>query len=223
MDHTFLDKPPHAKGSRTPSTGSKSHNGSSVGLKSSSSMRSSGAPPFEISSSMRKMDDTKTREEERYKRIASEVRLIPTITELVGVSSNSISLGEIESFRLSAPNTVIYIEKSTKPSPLVEIRGKRDLQIDETLKRIKNAQQVDICFLLDCTGSMDSYIEATKKTIFKILLALRENNKHLQIWVAFVGYRDFCDKVDRLAFLDFTQVVKMQKEVEMDLKMCLED
>lgn len=47
---------------------------------------------------------------------------------------------------------------------------------------------------MDCTASMDKWIEACKnelKTIVDYILSEHEGTK---IRIAFIGYRDFCDK-----------------------------
>lgn len=50
---------------------------------------------------------------------------------------------------------------------------------------------LDICFVMDCTGSMQPWIEASKQTIKEMIRALPAEEKHKR--VAFVGYRDFGD------------------------------
>lgn len=50
---------------------------------------------------------------------------------------------------------------------------------------------LDICFVMDCTGSMQPWIEASKQTIKDMIQALPSEAEHKR--VAFVGYRDFCD------------------------------
>merc|ERR1719230_697025 len=50
---------------------------------------------------------------------------------------------------------------------------------------------LDICFVMDCTGSMQPWIEASKQTIKDMIRALPAEEEHKR--VAFVGYRDFCD------------------------------
>lgn len=50
---------------------------------------------------------------------------------------------------------------------------------------------LDICFVMDCTGSMQPWIEASKQTIKEMIHALPAEEEHKR--VAFVGYRDFGD------------------------------
>lgn len=49
-------------------------------------------------------------------------------------------------------------------------------------------------FIMDCTGSMQSWINATKNELFNIIDTIRTEYPFIDIRVSFVGYRDFCDK-----------------------------
>lgn len=49
-------------------------------------------------------------------------------------------------------------------------------------------------FIMDCTGSMQSWINATKNELFNIINNIRDEFACISIRIAFVGYRDFCDK-----------------------------
>jgi hypothetical protein len=61
---------------------------------------------------------------------------------------------------------------------------------------------VDVCFLLDCTGSMGSWMAAAKDHLAGIMQGLRTETGVGAIRVAFVGYRDYRDP-DRVAVTDF--------------------
>ncbi|RHZ72289.1 hypothetical protein Glove_243g57 [Diversispora epigaea] len=62
---------------------------------------------------------------------------------------------------------------------------------------------VDLCFVMDCTGSMSSHIQGAKDCILKVVEHMENTNPTIKIWVGFCGYRDHCDS-DRLQTLDFT-------------------
>src|SRR2546421_12057579 len=64
--------------------------------------------------------------------------------------------------------------------------------------------EVDLCFVMDCTGSMGSHIEAAKECILKVVDYMTNMRPKIKIWVSFCGYRDFCDGGLRLQTLDFT-------------------
>eukprot|EP00891_Asterochloris_glomerata_P008577 jgi/Astpho2/8577/Aster-x0361 len=63
------------------------------------------------------------------------------------------------------------------------------------LERKLEAKQrgVDICFLMDCTGSMGPYIEACKAKVQEIMRAAEEVHEQAITRMAFVGYRDVDD------------------------------
>ncbi|RHZ72301.1 hypothetical protein Glove_243g66 [Diversispora epigaea] len=62
---------------------------------------------------------------------------------------------------------------------------------------------VDLCFVMDCTGSMAKHIQGAKDCILKVVEHMENMNPKIKIWVGFCGYRDHCDS-DRLQTLDFT-------------------
>jgi len=61
---------------------------------------------------------------------------------------------------------------------------------------------VDVCFMLDCTGSMGSWMVAAKDHLTGIMEGLREDAGVGNVRVAFVGYRDYRDP-DRVVVADF--------------------
>jgi len=76
-------------------------------------------------------------------------------------------------------------------------------------RRGQDVIQVDICFVMDCTGSMAAYIDAAKEQLVQIgnsvMRQLSSRDEICTLRFAFVGYRDFCDPVqDRLKSIDFT-------------------
>jgi hypothetical protein len=80
----------------------------------------------------------------------------------------------------------------------------RDEAISETLITIKRSLQVDLCFVLDCTGSMSRYIDAAKNCIQQVVEHMEQTNPNIKLWIGFCGYRDHCDDSDRIQILDFT-------------------
>ena len=49
---------------------------------------------------------------------------------------------------------------------------------------------LDLCLILDCTGSMYSWIQRSKDTLHQIIDSVRKENAGLEVRVAFVAYRD---------------------------------
>ncbi len=52
---------------------------------------------------------------------------------------------------------------------------------------------VDAVFMMDCTGSMGSFIAQAKETIKKMITDIKEHYSESSIFVGFIAYRDHCD------------------------------
>lgn len=63
-----------------------------------------------------------------------------------------------------------------------------------------------VCFLLDCTASMGTWIDAARNKILDLLEDLCEKHPNFKIYVAFCGYRDFGDEY---YYIDFTENHRM--------------
>ena len=89
----------------------------------------------------------------------------------------------------------------SKEYALLETAKERDIK--SVIRMVRDAEAVDLAFLLDCTGSMSSYIASTKESIKSIVRRVSKTNQGLQLRVAVVGYRDIGD-ARRFEVLDFT-------------------
>lgn len=58
-------------------------------------------------------------------------------------------------------------------------------------------------FLVDCTGSMSTWINAVKKELKDIVIYILDSNPYADIQISFVGYRDIKDSV-RFEIMNFT-------------------
>jgi hypothetical protein len=69
-----------------------------------------------------------------------------------------------------------------------------------------NEPQVDICFLMDCTGSMGSWIESVKNNIKNVSDELDKQYRGCDLKFAFVRYTDY-DRPEstRTTWIDFTK------------------
>eukprot|EP01124_Arcella_intermedia_P017213 TRINITY_DN239_c0_g1_i4.p1 TRINITY_DN239_c0_g1~~TRINITY_DN239_c0_g1_i4.p1 ORF type:complete len:733 (-),score=170.53 TRINITY_DN239_c0_g1_i4:228-2426(-) len=76
-----------------------------------------------------------------------------------------------------------------------EERAAREEEIQTMANIMKNSQLVDLCFLIDCTGSMEPWIDAVKDGLLEIIANITKAYKDCSLRVAFVGYRDLSDKV----------------------------
>ena len=70
--------------------------------------------------------------------------------------------------------------------------------------RFKDLLNADVAFMLDCTGSMASYIAGAKDDIQRIVDTITSSYEN-KIRVAFIAYRDHCDGAKRIERLDFTE------------------
>jgi len=77
----------------------------------------------------------------------------------------------------------------------------RQFEVDEILKISKAQSAVDLCFLMDCTGSMRKYLDATKTQIRQLTEAIVQLYS-TKPYLAFVGYRDIGENLEKLDFTD---------------------
>ncbi len=100
----------------------------------------------------------------------------------------------------SATREAIKKMESENRDLLVRERKK---DIARILDEFKKAQMVDLCFLVDSTGSMCSCINAVKSKINTIVNQVKMVYPDLKIRLAFVGYRDVNDGGQRFSVLPF--------------------
>eukprot|EP00927_Polykrikos_kofoidii_P000222 TRINITY_DN10091_c0_g1_i2.p1 TRINITY_DN10091_c0_g1~~TRINITY_DN10091_c0_g1_i2.p1 ORF type:complete len:988 (-),score=138.44 TRINITY_DN10091_c0_g1_i2:73-3036(-) len=67
--------------------------------------------------------------------------------------------------------------------------------INRILDVYEQAERLNVCFLVDSTGSMGKHIRAVKDQINYIVHELRARLPSMRLHLAFVGYRDHCDAV----------------------------
>ena len=71
---------------------------------------------------------------------------------------------------------------------------------------------LDLCLILDCTASMQSWIQRSKDTLREIIDNVKNQNPGLLVRVCFVGYRDFCSPPNqRFELLEFTPEIDKVK------------
>eukprot|EP01080_Neovahlkampfia_damariscottae_P002033 gene2033-1540_t len=61
------------------------------------------------------------------------------------------------------------------------------------IKQDTKDETLDLCFLMDATGSMGSWITQTKANILQIIDDMNKENPNQQIRLAMVAYRDYTD------------------------------
>ncbi|CAG8589535.1 16163_t:CDS:1 [Funneliformis caledonium] len=74
--------------------------------------------------------------------------------------------------------------------------------------------EVDLCFVMDCTGSMGSHINAAKDCILNVAKCMEKMKPSVKIRFGFCGYRDHCDGANRLQTFPFTEsYVQFEKDL----------
>ncbi|KAF0513382.1 kinase-like protein [Gigaspora margarita] len=101
--------------------------------------------------------------------------------------------------------------KSTLKDRVSYLRKNRENDVSKAIINIEDSMNVDLCFVLDCTGSMSNHIRAAKEHIIKVANYVNRNNSYIEFWVGFCGYRDHADHSDRLQILDFTNSLEKFK------------
>jgi hypothetical protein len=64
---------------------------------------------------------------------------------------------------------------------------------------------VKLCFVMDCTASMEPWIRTARHEVLAIIKSVEEKHPHADIQVAFVGYRDHGD-TNRILLHTFSDV-----------------
>ena len=66
-------------------------------------------------------------------------------------------------------------------------------QIKQDVEYIINQTRLDLLFIMDITASMDFYLEQAQKGILDMMNEIRLQCAGIEIWLGFIGYRDFID------------------------------
>jgi hypothetical protein len=59
---------------------------------------------------------------------------------------------------------------------------------------LRQANSIDIALVMDCTGSMFSWMFAAQRCLIEIVKIIQDSSGGASVRVAFVGYRDHCDR-----------------------------
>ncbi|CAG8626675.1 23385_t:CDS:2, partial [Racocetra persica] len=132
----------------------------------------------------------------------------------VGTIYNSESVPEllISNIKLLEERLRRYENEAGQNSNRVSyLRKNRENDVSNAIINIEDSMNVDLCFVLDCTGSMSRHIEAAKEHILKVASYIDSNNSNIGFWVGFCGYRDHLNCNDRLQNFDFTSSLEKFK------------
>ena len=84
--------------------------------------------------------------------------------------------------------------KIKKETVVAKVTAKVTKQSKAANKTTGNSNILELCLLLDCTGSMGSWIQRSKDTLKQIIQQVKKENESLTVRVCFIGYRDVQDK-----------------------------
>ncbi len=74
---------------------------------------------------------------------------------------------------------------------MVDKKGISDLLTPDEIIRLLTP---DLVFVMDATGSMDSYISGVRESLLNIIDSIKEEDLSQDIMFGSVYYRDICDK-----------------------------
>lgn len=94
----------------------------------------------------------------------------------------------------------------------------RTQEINHVFNLVRKSEQVDLAFLIDCTGSMRPYIEGVKDQIVEMVTRIQATCPDLELRVAFVGYRDLMNSSEHFTILQFTSELDEFYEFVADTK-----
>jgi hypothetical protein len=99
-----------------------------------------------------------------------------------------------------------YMEfRQTMEKVTNQIDGAMEASSLQSILRFENkVKSLDVCFLIDCTGSMAPLIKNAKDKMLAVLDKLNKQYGGLSVRIAVVCYRDVTDK-KRFEVLPFTQ------------------
>lgn len=67
------------------------------------------------------------------------------------------------------------------------------VRLEPVRRALFSGKELDMMFIIDCTGSMGCWIEACKREIKAIIDCVRNQHFNIKIRVSVVAYRDHCD------------------------------
>ncbi|RGB27358.1 hypothetical protein C1646_819807 [Rhizophagus diaphanus] len=165
-------------------------------------------------------DETNTFSFEKKPIIAADIESSNTIST---TSIPSSFASDLEKLNFTEERLKRYVDETENLSSVTTITSNtevtflREKAISKTLNNIKLSMKVDLCFVLDCTGSMRRHIAAARDCILQVTNYVKHTNPNFELRVGFCGYRDHNDKTRRLKLLEFTdqyeQFTKYMKSV----------
>lgn len=128
------------------------------------------------------------------------------LREALAASKNEMTRIKEWSSLVHTAEGLAIVREGIQKKRMMDI-NKRKYEIDEVLKTVKAQSTADVCFLMDCTGSMHKYIDAAKTQI-QMLTETVLRMFSTKIRLAFIGYRDIGDTLEEFDFTDDVSTFK---------------
>ena len=161
----------------------------------------------ELNQKLKKIEEANILMSEKKREKQEKLDKLKTLTD--SVISNKKQLDEIEE-AYNKKLTSVQVTRTLSKSELVKAEAKlqslinKKMAVNNVFHELKQAEKVDICFMVDCTGSMGSYINEAKMVIHNIVDKLKKMFNDFSLRMAFVGYKDHNDGSQRVIVLPFT-------------------
>ena len=110
---------------------------------------------------------------------------------------------------VTVPPTVTPTQPSLGGFVLPPTGGVRPVAVNAGLvqaqmAKVRQERSVDVCFVVDCTGSMVHWLKQVKEKVLAIAAQVGQMERVSTLRLAFVGYRDYL-YADRFTILPFTE------------------
>ena len=173
-----------------------------------------------------KYDDKKIIADSLMKDIDENIKLLRSKSEQIQRSITQIrekyeqEVVELQTMNLQKIDineTIVSIDKMYEPL----IKNKDDVIIDlkkkDPLKELINQTSLDLLYIMDITGSMDSYVENTKRELLNVMNAIIKDFNGIDINLGYIGYKDFEEHSKNSGIIDQKlnkDYLKIKKEIE---------
>lgn len=111
--------------------------------------------------------------------------------------------------KVSATKTSIQASQTrqnalkTKSDTRKLIKAVKETRVKSVVKAVRDAEGVDLAFVVDSTGSMGPHIAAVKNSIRGIAADIKQTNQDLKLRLALIAYRDIDVNPGRVEVFDF--------------------
>lgn len=117
----------------------------------------------------------------------------------------------------SAASIQHTLRNETNPRGRKARETAKERAIRKAMRAIRASEKVDLCFVLDTTGSMAPHIRDVKESVRTISANVRRTNRNFQLRLAVVAYRDFGD-TQQFEILDFTSSISVFESFVLGLR-----